>query len=157
MQPLQTISFKAILAYATNNLEYSIVLPGATNSNLLLVPEEKNVLIKSVSINITNNFNPLFFANRQWQFNYTFFNKMQSQLATIPGTILNPTSGDWTTLPQSPLRFSTVNSMYPVNDYQKGIIAGGIRLQYAGIYKYNTDPTGDQTEVNISINYQVID
>jgi hypothetical protein len=157
MKSLQTIAFKGIIIYATNNAEYSGFFPGATNSNLLIVPEEKNVLIKSVSINITNNFNPLLFANKQWQFNYTFFDKMQSQLATIPGKIDNPTSGSWTTTPQSSLRFSSVNSMYPVNNYQEGILAGGIRLHYLGLYKYNTDPAGDQTEINISINYQEID
>lgn len=138
-------------------LEAEISNPFPINQNVFIFPEEENVIIKKIKSNFT--VLNLVSDNRtvkQWTVNYQLLNRTEGLINTYPARVANPLSGSWEVPATQTAYTGTVNSNKNTNNFQEGILAGGIRI--ATISQLGDSPLitpfAQFIRVDLSIYYQ---
>jgi hypothetical protein len=116
-----------VFAYAP--LEAEIANPYPINQNVFIFPEEENVIIKKIKSNFTVlNIIAQDRAVKQWSVNFQLLNRTEGLINTYPARVANPLSGSWSVPGTSPVYTGTVNSSKSTTKFDRGILAGGIRI-----------------------------
>jgi hypothetical protein len=124
-----------------NILEGEIQNVYSINQNTCVFPEEENVLVKKVHCNIYTysggHSGPAWVPVKNWVINYEFLNRTESKTLTYQTRNQNVSSGDWNTPSNQYGYLSSCNTAHPTNDFQNGIVAGGIYLKNFSALAYN--------------------
>lgn len=162
-QPYKIVNlyFKYFQSQETDNNFSFAGAPIGPWSPLFIIPEEKNVLIKKITGSYTSVSTGLgsgLRAIKSWKVLFKLLDKMETDLQTIPGTIQNPNSGSFIQPAGQIEKLTSINSYKPFNNFNPGIIAGGIQLTYIEWTHWQPGSTFPiEDELNLQIYYQDID
>lgn len=161
-QPYKVVAFDIFIAtdwayYQYAPLQFSAEMPWIIGNNLCIVPEESNVRIKKISIDMKRPYS--YMDNtpiKNWKILYRFVDKMEVSLQVARGQTQNGISGNFN-IGANLETFSSVNSFKPVNDYQEGIIAGGLEVRYFEILGFPPIQLMNFLDFKVKIYYEDID
>jgi hypothetical protein len=170
-QPYKVVRFENVLFIETGssyfpfqNLEGEIQNVYPINQSVCIFPEEENVLVKKVHCNIftdaAGHSGAIYVPVKNWVVNYEFLNRTESKVITYQTINQNVSSGDWNTPSNQYGYLSSCNTAHPTNDYQNGIVAGGIYLKNLSALAYNLSvgPGGFTIAIiSMAVYYQDLD
>jgi hypothetical protein len=142
-----------ILGFASGQKDFSLIFTQPINSNLILIPDKENSLIKSIDLFITNRDGNQ--AIDFWNFRFHALNRDGVLLRENAGEIKNIPSGPFgTNFQKDNILDFVLNSKKSQIVFEKGILIGGIRpISVSYTFKKSTTSTTNVFGI-MNINYE---